>query len=64
MIAGTCKLCRKDVRLKAVNGIAEYVPCSSSTCPFAPVNLPFERVPCHAGDPGFGPVPPESANEC
>ena len=23
-----------------------------------PVNLPFERVPQHANDPGFGPVPP------
>jgi hypothetical protein len=21
------------------------------------VNLPFERLPQHAGDPGFGPVP-------
>jgi ribosome modulation factor len=25
-----------------------------------PVNLPFERIPQHASDPGFGPVPPES----
>jgi predicted nucleic acid-binding Zn-ribbon protein len=24
-----------------------------------PVNLPFERVPQHASDPGFGAVPPE-----
>lgn len=23
-------------------------------------NLPFERVPQHANDPGFGPVPPET----
>ena len=23
-----------------------------------PVNLPFERVPQHARDPGYGPVPP------
>lgn len=23
------------------------------------VNVPFERVPQHASDPGFGPVPPE-----
>lgn len=24
----------------------------------APCNLPFERVPQHEADPGFGPVPP------
>lgn len=24
----------------------------------APVNLPFERVPQHAWDPGIGPMPP------
>lgn len=24
------------------------------------VNLPFERIPEHANDPGFGPVPPRS----
>lgn len=24
-----------------------------------PCNLPFERTPHHAADPGFGPVPPE-----
>jgi hypothetical protein len=23
-----------------------------------PCNLPFERIPQHAADPGFGPVPP------
>jgi hypothetical protein len=26
---------------------------------FVPVNSPFKRVPKHADDPGFGPVPPE-----
>lgn len=25
----------------------------------APFNQPFERVPQHGADPGFGPVPPE-----
>lgn len=25
----------------------------------APVNQPFERIPQHAFDPGFGPTPPE-----
>jgi hypothetical protein len=24
-----------------------------------PCNLPFERVPEHGADPGFGPVPPK-----
>ena len=24
-----------------------------------PVNMPFERVPQHEADPGFGPVPPK-----
>lgn len=27
-----------------------------------PVNMPFERVPQHAFDPGFGPVPPEPSH--
>jgi hypothetical protein len=31
----------------------------SGPCPKPPCNLPFERVPQHHADPGFGPVPPK-----
>lgn len=27
------------------------------------VNLPFERIPEHANDPGFGPVPPRKGSQ-
>lgn len=28
-----------------------------------PVNMPFERLPQHAHDPGFGPVPPRRISD-
>lgn len=39
--------------------VREMRPSSETTADPIPINLPFERLPQHAHDPGFGPVPPE-----
>jgi hypothetical protein len=66
---GVCPACRDTKMMDGGGG--SRIPCDlcddrAGQQPAQPeaatVNLPFARVPQHADDPGFGPVPPESSH--